>query len=85
MNRSGRFGSSGRRIHTGLIKGESLSNASFQSETMDLMKSLWLPLASLQEPVSPLHVQAMPELNPCPGKEGERDSSSLQGAADRAC
>jgi hypothetical protein len=58
------------------------SNVSFPPETIKLMKiALDAAVASLPEPVSTAHVQAIAETILHPAKEGERDPSALQRMA----
>ena len=58
------------------------SNASFPPETIKLMKiALDAAVASLPEPVSTAHVQAIAETILRSTKEGERDPSTLQRMA----
>ncbi|MBX9646070.1 MAG: hypothetical protein K2X57_03320 [Xanthobacteraceae bacterium] len=58
------------------------SNASFPPETIKLMKiALDAAVASLPEPVSTAHVQAIAETILRSAKEGERDPSALQRMA----
>ena len=58
------------------------SNASFPPETIRLMKiALDAAVASLPEPVSTAHVQAIAETILRSAKEGERDPSTLQRMA----
>jgi hypothetical protein len=58
------------------------SNASFPPETIRLMKiALDAAVASLPEPVSTAHVQAIAETILRSAKEGERDPSALQRMA----
>jgi hypothetical protein len=58
------------------------SNASFPPETITLMKiALDAAVASLPEPVSTSHVQAIAESILRSAKEGERDPSALQRMA----
>ena len=58
------------------------SNASFPPETVALMKiALDAAVASLPEPVSTAHVQAIAESILRSAKEGERDPSTLQRMA----
>jgi hypothetical protein len=58
------------------------SNASFPPETITLMKiALEAAVASLPEPVSMSHVQAIAESILRSAKEGERDPSALQRMA----
>jgi hypothetical protein len=58
------------------------SNASFPPETIELMKiALDAAVASLPEPVSTAHVQAIAETILRSAKEGERDPSALQRMA----
>jgi hypothetical protein len=58
------------------------SNASFPPETINLMKiALDAAVASLPEPVSTSHVQAIAETILRSAKEGERDPSALQRMA----
>ena len=58
------------------------SNASFPPETIQLMKiALDSAVASLPEPVSTSHVQAIAETILRSAKEGERDPSALQRMA----
>jgi hypothetical protein len=58
------------------------SNASFPPETVALMKiALDAAVASLPEPVSTAHVQAIAESILRSAKEGERDPSALQRMA----
>jgi hypothetical protein len=58
------------------------SNASFPPETISLMKiALDAAVASLPEPVSSSHVQAIAETILRSAKEGERDPSALQRMA----
>jgi hypothetical protein len=58
------------------------SNASFPPETITLMRiALDAAVASLPEPVSTSHVQAIAESILRSAKEGERDPSALQRMA----
>ena len=58
------------------------SNASFAPETIGLMKiALDAAVASLPEPVSTAHVQAIAETILRSAKEGERDPAALQRMA----
>jgi hypothetical protein len=58
------------------------SNASFPPETITLMRiALYAAVASLPEPVSTSHVQAIAESILRSAKEGERDPSALQRMA----
>ena len=58
------------------------SNASFPPETITLMRmALDAAVASLPEPVSTSHVQAIAESILRSAKEGERDPSALQRIA----
>jgi hypothetical protein len=58
------------------------SNASFPPETISLMKiALDAAVASLPEPVSTSHIQAIAETILRSAKEGERDPSALQRMA----
>lgn len=58
------------------------SNASFPPQTIRLMKiALDAAVASLPEPVSSAHVQAIAETILRSAKEGERDPSTLQRMA----
>ena len=58
------------------------SNASFPPETIRLMKvALDAAVASLPEPVSTAHVQAIAETILRSAKEGERDPAALQRMA----
>ncbi|WKA26748.1 hypothetical protein [Bradyrhizobium roseum] len=58
------------------------SNASFPPETITLMQiALEAAVASLPEPVSTSHVQAIAESILRSAKEGERDPSALQRMA----
>ena len=58
------------------------SNASFPPETIRLMKvALDAAVASLPEPVSTAHVQAIAETILRSAKAGERDPSTLQRMA----
>jgi hypothetical protein len=58
------------------------SNASFPPETITLMLiALEAAVASLPEPVSTSHVQAIAESILRSAKEGERDPSALQRMA----
>ncbi len=58
------------------------SNASFPPETISLMKiALDAAVATLPEPVSTAHVQAIAETILRSAKEGERDPSALQRMA----
>jgi len=60
-------------------KMKDFSNASFPPETIKLMKiALDAAVASLPEPVSSSHVQAIAETILRSAKEGERDPSALQ-------
>jgi hypothetical protein len=57
-------------------------NASFPPETIRLMKiALDAAVASLPEPVSTAHVQAIAETILRSAKEGERDPAALQRMA----
>jgi hypothetical protein len=58
------------------------SNASFPPETITLMRiALDAAVASLPEPVSTSHVQAIAESILRSAKEGERDPAALQRMA----
>ena len=58
------------------------SNASFPPETLDVMKNaLDAAVASLPDPVSSSHVQALAETILRTAKEGERDLATLQRMA----
>jgi hypothetical protein len=58
------------------------SNASFPPETIDIMKdALDAAVASLPDPVSSAHVQAIAETILRTAKEGERDPATLQRMA----
>jgi hypothetical protein len=58
------------------------SNAAFPPETISLMQiALDAAVASLPEPVSTAHVQAIAETILRSAKEGERNPSSLQRLA----
>ena len=58
------------------------SNAAFPPETISLMKiALDAAVATLPEPVSTAHVQAIAETILRSAKEGERDPSVLQRMA----
>jgi hypothetical protein len=58
------------------------SNASFPPETIDIMKdALDAAVASLPDPVSSAHVQAIAEAILRTAKDGERDPATLQRMA----
>jgi hypothetical protein len=58
------------------------SNASFPPETIDIMKdALEAAVASLPDPVSSAHVQAIAETILRTAKDGERDPATLQRMA----
>jgi hypothetical protein len=58
------------------------SNASFPPETIDIMKdALDAAVASLPDPVSSAHVQAIAETILRTAKDGERDPVTLQRMA----
>lgn len=58
------------------------SNASFPPETIDIMRdALEAAVASLPDPVSSAHVQAIAETILRTAKDGERDPATLQRMA----
>jgi len=69
-------------IERAVFEMKDFSNASFPPETIKLMKiALDAAVASLPEPVSTAHVQAIAETILRSAKEGERDPSALQRMA----
>jgi hypothetical protein len=72
----------GRRAHEGWQAMKDFSHASFPPETITLMRiALDAAVASLPEPVSTSHVQAIAESILRSAKEGERDPAALQRIA----
>jgi hypothetical protein len=67
-------------IGTGILKD--FSNASFPPETIGIMRdAMDAAVASLPDPVSSAHVQAIAETILRTAKAGERDSATLQRMA----